>query len=112
MALYIQTRFPSDLLASIKNLIGQRRIETWSFDTDGDFTHEPEQWRNLAWLRPSLGNGELKFGIVGNQNNVMTKPVYGVYHGRFAEMILIHFDTQISEIRISPGKVPGLDTFR
>ena len=46
----------------------------------------------------------LIFGIVGNKQVKMTKSLYAVYHGRFSEMLLSHFDDEIDEIEITAGK--------
>ncbi|MDF2515934.1 MAG: hypothetical protein K0R59_1230 [Sphingobacterium sp.] len=96
MAIIIKTTSPQKLLAAIKEGINEDNIRTWSYDSDGDFTHTPEQWQNQAWLRPQILAGELRFGILENKNKKLSKSIYGVYHGRFIEMLLTHFDTQFS----------------
>lgn len=92
MAVMTFTSKPATLLAAIKKAIDAKEIETWQYDADGDFTHTPEQWRGQAWLRPFAQQGVLTFGLLGRKNVTMTKTVYGVYHGRFVEMLLTHFD--------------------
>ena len=111
MALIVSTSKPSALLGAIKKAIDDKKIETWECDKDGDFTHKPDQWRNQAWLRPVVGNGELKFGLLGKQNIPMTKLIYGVYHGRFIEMLLSHFDNDFSSVSATAQKQGGLDDF-
>jgi hypothetical protein len=96
MAIIIKTEKPSTLLASIKKAIDVQEIDTWSYDSDGDFTHVPEQWKNKAWLRPELRIGELRFGILGQKETPLPKYIYGVYHGRFIEMLLNHFDNDFT----------------
>ncbi|MET4138120.1 hypothetical protein [Pedobacter sp. UYP1] len=97
MAIIIETNAPADLLAAIKKEIDEEKIETWSYDADGDFTHTPEQWRYDAWLRPKIYVGELRFGILKNENIDMSTIIYGVYHGRFIEMLLSHFDNKFTD---------------
>lgn len=109
MAVMVQTTNPANLLASIKRAIDQGHIQTWSYDADGDFTHTPDQWRNQAWLRPNVVLGALKFGMLNNRNVKTTKALYGIYHGRFIEALLAHFDTNMSSIGATPMPVPGLD---
>jgi hypothetical protein len=96
MAVVVTTKAPNSLLTAIKAAIDENRVETWEYDGDGDFTHTPPQWRNNAWLRPFVENGVLRFGILGQKNVAMSAVVYGVYHGRFIEMLLSHFDTKFS----------------
>lgn len=99
MALIIKTTNPSGLLAEIKKSIDSKAIETWSYDSDNDFTHTAEQWIKKAWLRPKIYTGELRFGILGRKDTALTKLVYAIYHGRFAEMLLNHFDKEFSEVK-------------
>ena len=71
-------------------------IRTWSHDKDGDFTHVPEQWNQRAWLRPHAKEEQLVFNIFPPANTAMSKTVYAVYHGRFVEMLLTHFDNMFN----------------
>ena len=92
MALTVSTSSPQALLKAIKEAIDDKKIDTWIYDSDGDFTHAPDQWRNKAWFCPKIVAGALQFGLLGQKKTIMTKVVYSVYHGRFAEMLLTHFD--------------------
>jgi hypothetical protein len=96
MAIAAFTSTPAVLLASIKKAIDDKKIDTWAYDSDGDFYHTPDQWRGKAWLRPFVQQGMLSFGLLGQKDIAMTKLNYGVYHGRFLEMLLVHFDTDFS----------------
>ncbi len=111
MAVIIKTSKPSELLAAIKKSIDTKKIETWSYDSDGDFTHTPEQWKNKAWLRvrPSASGTELKFGIIGRKDIKLSKLIYAVYHGRFIEMLLTHFDNDFSEANATASAISGID---
>ena len=99
MALIIETNNPTGLLTAIKKAIDAKSIETWSYDGDGDFTHTPDQWKNKAWLRPKVYQGELRFGILGRNDVALSKLIYAVYHGRFSEMLLNHFDNDFTKVR-------------
>lgn len=104
MALHIQLVSPvtpPKLLGNILEQINNGLIDTWEIDSDGDLTHTPYQWKGEAWFRYHLNESELVFGIVARRDKKMSKVIYGLYHGRFAEMLLTHFDTQIEEITIS-----------
>ena len=92
----IFTNTPNDLLVQIKKAIDERHVVTWSYDKDGDFTHTPDQWSGKAWLRPSVVDGALLFGILGQKDTPLTAEYYGVYHGRFIEMLAAHFDALFS----------------
>lgn len=39
MAVYIKTNKPQELLDELKDFINKGTIDTWSYDSDGDFTH-------------------------------------------------------------------------
>ena len=96
MAIIVKTSDPSALLKAIYKAIDDKKVETWSYDDDGDFTHTPDQWKNKAWLKPKTYTGELRLGILGPQGQTLPTVIYGVYHGRFIEMLLNHFDTEFS----------------
>ena len=100
------------LLKGINDLIDQNRIQTWEYDTMGDYTMTPSQWREQAWMRPSVKIGRtIKFGIIKRRDANISKEVYAVYHGRFAEMLLAHFDINIDSLEISPMLVTGIDIY-
>ena len=99
---------PSLLLSRIKEAIDERRIRTWSYDGDGDFTHTAEQWSREAWLRPILLEQHLRMIIVPPHDTHISSAVYAIYHGRFVEMILRHFDGSLSgRISTSIGAEDG-----
>ena len=106
MALIVKTNIATDLKQEIQKAIAEKKIDTWLIDDDGDFTHSPEQWFCKAWMRLVDIDEEkiLKFGIIGNKQVRMTKSLYAIYHGRFAEMLLSHFDEEIDSIEITSNK--------
>lgn len=106
MALIIYDCIPGQILANIRLAILASRVETWTFDAAGDFTHVPEQWFRRAWFRPRMdlvtdASNELVFGIVSSTKFQLTASLYGIYHGRFSEMLLTHFDDQFRNVRIT-----------
>jgi len=96
MSITFNTPDPRGLLAALKKAIDDRHVVTWAYDRDGDFTHATEQWRNKAWLRPKFGNGALRFGIIKPNDQNISKEMYAIYHGRFIESMLAHFDKKFS----------------
>lgn len=94
MAVRVFSNAPRELLSDIKARINDGSIETWSVDSDGDFTHTPEQWRSKAWFRPAVFEDRLVFRIIPPKSKTVSRLLYGVFHGRFIEMLLVHFDTK------------------
>jgi hypothetical protein len=92
MAVVVITDDARGLLHAIRTAIDESRIETWSYDKDGDFTHTAEQWKQCAWLRPLLKEDRLVLNIIPPRRRAISTRVYGIYHGRFIEMLLCHFD--------------------
>lgn len=88
------------LLNAIKKAIDNGHIETWSYDSDGDFTHNVDQWKNKAWLRPQIYSDALELVLVSPHATPLVPIVRGVYLGRFSEMLIAHFDQSISSISI------------
>jgi len=97
MTIRIRTTDPTGLLNAIKLAIRNGQIETWSYDSDDDFTHTAKQWNLQAWLRPSISTEALVLSIFTPPGVTLTKEVYGIYHGRFIEMVLVHFDDKFEE---------------
>ena len=102
MSLIFKAAQPKTLLDAIKKEINSEKIVTWSCDSDGDFTHTPEQWKNKAWLRPIVGTDELKFNII--KPTSVTKfgnAVLGIYYGRFLEMVSNHFENSFTSATLN-----------
>lgn len=97
MAVYFKTDNPSALLASFKKKIDDKKVVTWSYDKDGDFTHTTDQWRNTAWLRPRIQLRQLAFFILPPKDKPISVETYAIYHGRFVESMLAHCDSLFSE---------------
>jgi hypothetical protein len=100
MSVTVYTARPKRLLAEIRKAIDESHIDTWVCDEDGDFTHSTssDQWKGRAWFHPMISQGALTFGLLGRENVTMTKPLYGIYHGRFIAMLLTHFDTEFDSV--------------
>ncbi len=96
MAIEFKTSNPKKLLEDYKKAIDDGVIATWSYDQDDDFTHTPSQWKNKAWLRPKVKDGKLVFVIIKQKNVNISSLIYAVYHGRFIESMLNHFDASFS----------------
>ena len=92
----VNTPHPEELLAGLRRAVDAKKIDAWSCDADGDYTYEAPPWRGKAFLRPVVVVGALKFVLLGQQNTAMTKATYGVYLGRFIEMLLAHFDDKFT----------------
>ena len=93
MAIHVTTVNSQGLLDVIYAAIDNGHIETWIYDADGDFSHDTpdEQWIGEAWLHPEVSPGVLDLNIIPPQQG-LSKEAYAIYHGRFIEMLLAHFD--------------------
>ncbi len=96
MGLIVYTGNPKALLAALERDVADGTVQTWARDDEGDYTHAPAQWQRKAWMRPRLKSDRLVFSIIGQKDVTMSKLIYAVYHGRFAEMLLTHFDTMFT----------------
>jgi hypothetical protein len=101
MSILVTTPKPNTLVKSIKQKIDEEVIVTWLYDNDGDFSHSPDQWEYKAWLRPIIKEGMVIFKIIAPIDKHLSTRTYAVYHGRFIEMLLSHFDGLFSEISAS-----------
>ena len=96
MAINFQTANANALLVAFKKAIDDKHIVTWACDTDGDFYHTPDQWREAGWLRPVVYSGQLTMNFLGRKSRKTSKADYGVLHGRFIESMLTHCDELFS----------------
>ena len=96
MAIFIKTTNPDALLKKFKKAIDDKHIVTWVYDQDGDFTHATEQWKDLAWFRPKPTDSDLTMIILCPKNQAISTETYAIYHGRFIEAMLAHFDNSFS----------------
>lgn len=90
---------PTSLLQAIRDGIDEGDIDTWEYDEDGAFTHTADQWEYEAWLMPVISNGKLVFGIVPPEDEDITGIAYAIYHGRFIQMMLYHFDKKFTTVK-------------
>lgn len=80
MAIHFKTQTPKRLLATYKKAVDDGHVTTWSYDTDGDFTHTAEQWIRKAWLRPKGVEGqELIFYILAPKETELSSFIYAVF---------------------------------
>ncbi len=108
MAARFLTSTPNKLLSTFKKAIDDGHVDTWSYDSDGDFTHTPSQWNRQAWMRPSIVEGDrLVFNIIRPKNSSVSMEVYGVYHGRLIESLIIHCSGLFTDARATPTPVDG-----
>lgn len=100
MAIQIITSKPEILLEDIKNLIDAGKIDTWTYDADGDFTHSVEQWNNVAWFHPFFYRDRIIFGLIGRKGINISIDEYSIYHGRFIEMLVKNYINKVNSISV------------
>jgi hypothetical protein len=110
MAIVVDTPDPEALIEAINEAIADGNIDTWAVDDEGDYTHTPPQWRQKAWFEPSVEEGVLYFGLLGTEDETMSAETYAVYHGRFIEMLLAHFDQAFTEATAT-ATAASMDSF-
>lgn len=114
MAIYVKTSCPGQLIDSIKQKIYNHEIITWNVDSDGDYTINRDQWEFHAWFRiiSQNENNRVTFGIIQSKRYPMTNMLYGVYHGRMVETLLIYFSNLIDNIEVTPDPIREVDIIR
>ena len=107
MAVRAFTDDSKGLLSALRDAIEDGDIETWRIDTDGDLTHTSNQWGGRAWMRPRALEDRLLFNIIAAKSEKMSKTLYGVYHARLIQTLLIHFDNKIERISATARGTTG-----
>jgi hypothetical protein len=109
MAVRLFTKDSEGLLQEIKRQIRAGEIQTWSVDSEGDFTHVTHdgQWKNKAWMRPKTFDDRLLLNIIRPKGGSIARPVYAVYHGRFIEMAIEHVPDLFTAARATPDADDG-----
>lgn len=102
MAIFVSTDTPGLLVDGIKKKIEEHKIDTWIIDSDGDYTHNTDQWRNRAWIRHKIESGRVVFFVICRTDANMSIVEYALFHGRFVEMLLTHFDHECTTIEVTP----------
>jgi hypothetical protein len=93
MAVHVKTKTPKKLLAAYKKAIDDGLATTWSYDSEGDFTHTGDRWVRKAWLRPKIiEKTQLSLFILCPKETKISTAVYAVYHARIIESLLRHCD--------------------
>lgn len=96
MAVRIFTDDPEALLQAIRVGIDTGKIKTWAYERHGYFLHTAPQWKNQAWLKPHVLPDRLLLNVVPPRGKTVSQVAYAVYHGRFIEMVLSHFDRKFT----------------
>lgn len=96
---------PKKFYHSIQEAVKNGNIDTWEETTRNYFTHcaASGQWRNKAWFTPNFPDEQNRviFNLIRPKNEKISKSVYAIYHGRFTEMLLRHFDDKFSKLSVS-----------
>lgn len=100
MAIIVKTNAPRAMVSRIIHMIDDEIIDTWFYDDDKDFTHVG-QWKDKAWFTPEYEECQVKFALLGRKNVNMTLMEYSIYHGRFVELLLHHFPTEINGLVVT-----------
>ena len=101
MPVIVSAADPQALLVAIKKEIKEKKIETWEHlehQKKDYFTHIPAQFYQKAYLLAEVSAGVLVFTVVPPKDVTLEKGLYGVYEGRFIEMLLNHLKPQFTKI--------------
>lgn len=99
MAVIVASQKGRELWNGIVAGIDDGSIRTWAFDNTRKYlthTGSGDQWKNRAFMKPSLLTDKLVFNIIKPKTQNVTIEVYAIFHGRLIEMILAHFDKLFS----------------
>lgn len=102
MAIRIKAPNPAVLLRAIRQEILQGNVLTWELYTDGTFTHCADQWDQRAYFTPRVFQKILRFNLIPGSEDPVQGDTYGLYHGRFVEMLTTHHSHRLNWIQVVP----------
>ena len=116
MAIYVKTSNPKEIISKIKHGIEKGKIDTWKCDSNDYFRHTQNLWDEIIkgndmFFKPIYSNGKLIFGLTCNKKQQLPRKPYGIYHGRFIEMLINHCSDFIDEISVSIKNVKYIDDY-
>lgn len=104
MAVIIKTENPNKLLDEIYEGIEIKKIEKWSVLSDGRITYSGFLWKNEAFFKPQIWveESELRFGLIKRKDRKhISSKLYTLFHSKFVEMLLSHFDKTFHSVTVS-----------
>ena len=134
MAVLLKVKNSQTFIENLNNLLTNNsfgeKSETWVIErfSNGIFyTHYTPKgtWNNKAWFRVCPDDVKktfnetrkvsynLIFRLHGTKGEMMTRDLYGFYHSRFMEFLLVNLIDDIKEISITASKndIEDLDKF-
>lgn len=103
MSIKVKTNTAQRLVANIKRAVDAGEIQTWRrvvHEGVDYYTHDTssDQWLKQAYIQPSINlNGDLSFYVIGVKNITVDQYTFGVYQGRFIQMMIAHFPDDFNE---------------
>lgn len=101
MSIRYRSADPSRLLAAFNQAIDNHqngrqgpRVDTWRYVLHQQhyfYTHTSQNWRDKAWLRADVEQGQLAFYILPVENVRVTRDTYAYYAGHLTETFIRHF---------------------
>ncbi|WP_147469320.1 hypothetical protein [Corallococcus sp. AB045] len=107
MAIVVQAKMPRELLRAIRNAIDDGLVANWEYDGDGDFTYLEGPYKRQAWFSARSSTDRLTLNMIGRKDTHVSVGLYAIYHGRFVEMLLQHFDDNFDGVRVTASATPG-----
>jgi hypothetical protein len=97
----VTTDNPVKLIEAIRGAISSNSIPTWVMGPASYFTLADERWKFKAWFVPIIENDGFVFYIIRPKGDHITKNIYSLYHSKLLELLLLYFDNEITDIKVS-----------
>lgn len=103
----VHTRRPQNFLTRLRAEIMHGHVNTWTIDSDGDYTLSDITNLQRAWFHPEEIQGGVRFSFIGTKSEKITKVAYAKYHSRFANILLTYLDNDFDTIEMSARQSPS-----
>lgn len=105
MKIIAYTHNPSTLKNAIDKKVEDKELKTWDIVKDDKYevlySHNPEQWKEKALLKPYILQEKVEFKIRWRtKNGEPDEATKGYITGRFVEILMVHFRNQFTKLEI------------
>jgi hypothetical protein len=100
------TKQPTILLSAFKAAIDRGDIQSWRYDSQGNFTLTSSQWTRQAWFSASIGENQLCFHIYRPDSKTISRAVFVCYQTYLIETFMRYLFMKFDQASATSNAAP------